>query len=722
MVKLKKKQIVLIAAAILIIAVSIVGTVYLFFSNYQNVLLFKQAKANFQQGDPESLTVAELQLQRVISNDKDNESAYIMLGEIAGKRKIYSEQVYYCYMAFRLNPMSQTSKEKYISSLCLARYFDRLENFLAQQNLTEDQKMLLLYAAGRNGNINKYKFKLAKSGSSERLGRLTSLLYKEKNLTVAEKIKLLDTIAADNLFLQQELLSAKAELYLSARDLKNTESALKKAYELNEFAFAPALGRFYANFRTFGQALPIFEKYLAVYHDPALAIQTAEIYCLLGKTDKIAELRNRYQLDAGNNGMLSCYYFDALTALAQDNLAALKELTPPLRKNINTPLAAYMFFCADIQSDDVAAVAASYTALLEHRSYLDLQQRADNMVSDYLKRSLRYARSNETQLLMLAQKLYSRKPDVFAAKFILLMQKKIGSIDIRLLNDALKKFQDDYGIIKIAIEYYLNNGLTDCERLIAYYKKKFPSRSGDVLRYEIILALKKKNFDRASELFRKNFSPALAREYWTFASSTAREDDLRFLSRDKLYAPFCNALLHLKKNEIKAACDILENADAKNNYALLFFAAKTLGENGRNQAALAKYQLFPEKSPYQLTVLLNMAELFAENGNLPRAVSLARQAYELAPTVPEVQLCYADKLYKNGHLTAIPDVVKLVPHTAQHKRMKFLWIAGMQQRIRQCDINKQRERLRELCRQLLVLEPGNTVALEHLKQLNKMPQ
>jgi hypothetical protein len=60
----------------------------LFFSNYQNVLLFKQAKAKFQQGDPESLNVAELQLQQVIRNDKDNEVAYIMLGEIAKKKSI----------------------------------------------------------------------------------------------------------------------------------------------------------------------------------------------------------------------------------------------------------------------------------------------------------------------------------------------------------------------------------------------------------------------------------------------------------------------------------------------------------------------------------------------------------------------------------------------------------------------------------------------------------
>jgi hypothetical protein len=42
--------------------------------------------------------------------------------------------------------------------------------------------------------------------------------------------------------------------------------------------------------------LEIFEKYLKKYHDQAIAVQTAEIYCLLKKTEKIAELRKDINL------------------------------------------------------------------------------------------------------------------------------------------------------------------------------------------------------------------------------------------------------------------------------------------------------------------------------------------------------------------------------------------------------------------------------------------
>ena len=116
-----------------------------------------------------------------------------------------------------------------------------------------------------------------------------------------------------------------------------------------------------------------------------------------------------------------------------------------------------------------------------------------------------------------------------------------------------------------------------------------------------------------------------------------REGDLLFLSRDKEYGPFCRALLLLKKGDKKSACDILEKADAKDNYDLLFFAAKTLAENNRTRSALAKYAAFPEKSPYSVAVLLNTAEILAETGDLQQAVSVARQAYNLAPALPAAQ-------------------------------------------------------------------------------------
>lgn len=243
-----------------------------------------------------------------------------------------------------------------------------------------------------------------------------------------------------------------------------------------------------------------------------------------------------------------------------------------------------------------------------------------------------------------------------------------------------------------------------------------------MVRYELFLNMQKKDYEKVSLLFRSNFKQELLPDYWRFAGSTMREKDLIFLSKDKLYEPFCLALLHLKKNEVNKACDLLEKADAKNNYALLFFAAKTLAENGRNQSALKKYALFPEKSPYTIAVLLNMAELYAEDGNIDQALILSARAYNLAPSMPETQLCYADKLHKKGDWKTIPDIVKLSSSNPYRRKLEPLWISGMEQRIKDCNINTQREKIRELCRQLLVIAPDNNIALEYLKKLHQMPQ
>ena len=744
---LKRTHIVLIVFSVLILLGSIGMTGYLLFSNYQNVKLLKQARTNFLQGDDFSLNLAETQLLQLVRSDGDNEAAFIMLGEIARRKKVYPEQVYYCFMAYRLNPLSKENKEKYIDSLCFVRYFDRLETLLAQESsLSNKQMQLLLYAAGHNGNINKYKQQSSRQGGDNRIGELALLLFKHDHLKNDAKLAKLKQLLPDaDAFLKQEILAAQTELFLSSQDIDQAEKSLFQAYELNQYAFAPVLGRFYANHRNLKKALKVLEKHLEVYHDQSVAIQTAEIYCLLNKADKIAKLRTDYQSDSGNRAMLSSYYFDALIALAKKDITGLKELTPPLRKNINTPLSAFMFFCADLQGYDLSAILTSYTTLLAHRNYLNLKEQADNMLSEYLKfsflpkkngpqttfekelsvhlkKAFAEINTNQDKLPLLASILYNRKPEAFTAKVLLLAQKKINSLNVVLLKDALKRFGNDHGILKIAIEYYLKHELPEAERLIADYKQKFPQRSNDMLNYEIAVNWQKKDYEKISELYRKNYSPSILPKYWTFASSTARESDLLFLSRDKFYEPFCKALLFIKQGKMKEACDLLEKAEANKNQALLFFAAKTLAENGRNQAALKIYAEFPKDSPYRILVLLNMSELYAEAGDLKQAVILANRAYQTAPRMQETQLCYADKLYRTGNIGLIPDIIKINSSNTYRRRMEPLWIAGMQQRIKECSIQTQREKIRELCRQLLVISPDNNIAHEYLKKIRLMPQ
>ena len=117
-----------------------------------------------------------------------------------------------------------------------------------------------------------------------------------------------------------------------------------------------------------------------------------------------------------------------------------------------------------------------------------------------------------------------------------------------------------------------------------------------------------------------------------------------------------------------------------------------------------------------------MAELYTEDGNINQALILSARAYNLAPSMPETQLCYADKLHKKGDWKTIPDIVKLSSSNPYRRKLEPLWISGMEQRIKDCNINTQREKIRELCRQLLVIAPDNNIALEYLKKLHQMPQ
>ena len=334
-------------------------------------------------------------------------------------------------------------------------------------------------------------------------------------------------------------------------------------------------------------------------------------------------------------------------------------------------------------------------------------------------KSIPVSRRNSEMLYQLAEKVHDRKPDAFTAKMLLLTRNNSAQQNITLLQDSLKRFPQDRGIRKIAVEYFLANDLAEADREIIRYKKDFASHASDMARYEIVSAAVRKDFAQVSRLFRQNFTPQILPEYWNFAINTQRITDLQFLSRAPLYRDFCHAAIMVIKGQKQQACDLLEKADAQGNLPLLFFAAKILGENRRTAAALKKYAQFPANSPYKLAILLNTSELHAEAGNLPKSLSVARQAWQLAPEAPETQLCYAEKLFRTGHRYEIPDVIRKWQGSAYEKQLKKLWIPGMETRIRNTAAAASPRRLEELCTALLRADSSNAVALEYLKKLQK---
>ncbi len=704
---MKRLRLLLITVALLILTGTLVFSVSMLFFNYGNVRLLRQAEKNIRQGKSH---IAEAQLKELIRTDHDNERAFILLWEIARREKKYPDMAYYGNQAHELNPLSTENRERYMESLLYTRDFPALERILSG---SPEHRDIMLYSAGQNGNPEIYKdlFLQAKKSPSPLL-RLLLILTPEEGFN-AKKIlpklaELQKETSPTDTFLRQEIAAARAECFYRLGELDNMESALLEAYRINDFAFAPMLGAYYADNRNMGEALKIFEKYLSSYHDPVTAMQTAEIYCLLGETDKISQLRRKYQSDPGESAMICSYYLDTLTEFSAGNIAGTQKFIPHIRHRIRTPLSAFIYLCAGAESKNYADVLTFYQELLNHRKYLDLQTRARRIVLDLLKNSS--GEENGT-LLALAEKVNAEMPDIFAVKYLLLAGYRRGAVDNVLLTEALKKYPSDRGIRKIAIEYFLSHDLTHADKMIAGYEKDFPGNARDMLRRKIFSAVRRRKYPEASVLFQQNFSPELLPDYWEYALANRRIDDLNFLRRSELYRPFCEAAILLINGQKAEALELLQHADARGNQELLFFAARTLGEADKTEAALQKYAQFPDNSPYRNAVLLNSSELYAEKGDLTQALNLASQAYRNDPGVPEIQLCYVDKLRRIGRLSDIPPVVQITAATPLSSELRKLWILGMEEKIRQTPPGD-KVKLGELCRQLLLIDPENAVGLE----------
>ena len=85
----KRLRVILIITALIVLIISIAFSIYLLFSNHQNVQLLKNAENNISHGDEASLSLAESHLLQLVSNDSDNERAFILLGKIAAMKKVY---------------------------------------------------------------------------------------------------------------------------------------------------------------------------------------------------------------------------------------------------------------------------------------------------------------------------------------------------------------------------------------------------------------------------------------------------------------------------------------------------------------------------------------------------------------------------------------------------------------------------------------------------------
>ena len=714
---------ILIGVASVILLGSIGLSAFLCYSNYQNVQLFRSAENNFAKGDADSLENAEAQLKALIAHDSDHERAFVLLGKIAARKKNVPEQLHYSFQAHKLNPLSAENEKAYIESLIYAREFQRLETFLAHKSeLTEELSGLLLYAAGQNGNMGKYEFK-QKFGKDNLMADLALLLYKHKHLGAKQKLALLKSFMekrASTDFHKQEIAAAQAHICLLVNDVEGAEKYLFQAYKLNEFAFAPPMGRFYANYRSLGKGSAVFEKYLNHYHDPAVVLQYAELCCLLKKRDKLADLKLQYQEDTGENAMLLYYYLEVLEHFSAGNLKALRQYLIPLQKVINTPLASFIYLCAELDSGSTAGVLKYYNALIEHRTYLDLQLRADQLVLDFIKGELSSQQIRSPLFMELVNRSYRRRPDSTTGKILFLTQRKNGNSNMNFVSDLMKRFPNDRGVRKIAAEYYLVHDPDMAEKVIDDYEKEFPEFKKDMLRYKILLAWTRGEEEKGSRLFRENFSKAIAGEFWRFAMNTRRKEDLRFLAKFPPYGPFCNAALLMIDGKKEKALNLLASADARGNLDLLFYAAKTLAENNREKEALKLYAKFPEKSSYQLDVLLNCSELHWSLGNKNKSLRLAQRAYEMAPGRSETQFCYADKLYKSGNLSRITEVVTLTGTSRFQAPLRRFLTAGLEHRLKTSNLQWDGEKILRFCDRLLRLDPENKTALQYRAKVMRL--
>ena len=82
------------------------------------------------------------------------------------------------------------------------------------------------------------------------------------------------------------------------------------------------------------------------------------------------------------------------------------------------------------------------------------------------------------------------------------------------------------------------------------------------------------------------------------------------------------------------------------------------------------------------------------------------------PTLPEVQYCYADKLYQSGQLAEIAEIARLSQSSPYNSKIRKFLIASLEFRLKNSDFNREKDKIFNMCDRLLRISPDNKIALE----------
>ena len=695
----------------------------------------------------EDWKTAEKLLNEYVGQDPDSEEDYVRLAQVYRHFGNTGAEMHCWYKASTLNPLKPEYWDNYTDSAMNARDFSHLFSSLSRKlilnaELSRKDKMRYLICAvmtDRAGEAKKHYEEMLKAEPGifreDDLGRLAEYVVPFDKLSDAERSNFIrDGSQSEDPFVRLESILFRATtLAVSGEDsaslLKQKETLLKQAAELNRYAATPFLVEFYYSHMAFGAVIGVAEPYLADIENVLLSVQYAESCLYNGQPEKLLPLIEHFR-SLGRKYRTQTAYFEALYDFSQGGEDLAKHMME-VGGAAQTDLANLMNLQIALNNDNEEKIVSIFESIMTNSSIAELRERARSAVRHYLGSKIQEdpALIDNPRMLRIAQLLSEPgKKDPLLMHIMIADQRKRSVLTRQILQEDLEAFPEDPYLLQVAAEFELFNGNPGkcLEYIERFHELKDEKRTITLdLLHMLALELSGRVDDATKEFTdmvdHTEMNRGVLYRYLRFCIDHERKEELskmadRLDASDapdlKALAPFFRAeelLLQQKKDE---ALSLLETAKA-DHPDFAFRAASLFLKYDQLDQALSRYLELAGTHPEKQMVLANIAEIYLAKEMKAEALSYAKQAWEMDQEAGIGQFVYAKMLAANGQYQDAEKVLKIPNRNVElPDEIKNLWTDIMLHCVREDMEKGQFRRALDRTRHYLVFFPDDAMFQE----------
>lgn len=700
---------------------------------------------------------AEKLLNDYVRLDPDSEEDYVRLAQVYNHFGNTGEEMQSWYKASTLNPLKPEYWDKYTGCAMNARDYGHLYSSLSRKlifntDLSRKDKLLYLISSVMTKRVidaEKYYEEMRKADPEvfrdDDLGRLAEYVVTFGRLSYIERRNFIDEgMKSDDPFVRLESILFRATtLTVSGEDaasaLKQKETLLKQAAELNRYAATPFLVDFYYSHLAFGSVIEIAEPYLEDIENIPLAVLYADSCMFSGQPEKLKPLAEKFR-HLGLKHRILATYFDALYDFSQgaeknDDLARHMQ---EVGNVVQTDLANLMNLQIALNNDNEEKIVGIFETIMTTPPFFDLRERARSAVRNYLERKMRENPefAGDSRMVRIAQLLSGpEKTDPLLMRIIIADQLKRNVLTRQILEENLEAFPDDPYLLEVAAEYELFN--SDPEKCLEYVERFYALEKEErSVMFDLLHMLAQElsgKVDDATKEFtalidNNEMNREILYRYLRFCVDHKRGEELSKMAERldasetpdlKALAPFFRAEALLLQEQKDEALSLLETAKT-DHPDFAFRAASLFLQYDLLDQALSRYLALAGNHPEKQMVLANIAEIYLAKEMKAEALSYGKQAWETNQDALIGQFVYAKMLVANGRYQDAEPILRIPRRKIElPDELKQLWTDIMLHCVQDDIANNRLTRALDRTNHYLIVYPEDSTFLDFKARLEE---